>query len=426
MRSNNVIGYITEAFPGVMTFLEREIAGLIQNGQEVAVFALHKESPVHYAAELDLSLVDTHYCLNRNLLSFKMLQSHLRILLDLPKVYFQSILFLLRTYGTTWYSLSRAIYAFMKAGYFYADAKSLGVEHLHAHFAGRTVDVAIFLSQFLNVGFSFTGHSNDVTGNYPLLQNKINLASFVVAENERALEAIKSYIFSDTCSVSAHIVHPGVNTQYFRPNRESKSDVPTLIAVTRLVESKGLDDLVRACSVLRDKELQFQCNIVGAGPVYHQLESQILNNGLGEYITLHGALTSVDIVQLLSEAWIFVLPCVRILGGQGDHPGKFVSVVEDGIPSSIVEAMSVGLPVVTTDVGSLSEIVENSVNGVVISERDPDSLSESLLRLIDDSLLRDRLGRKGRETVVADYDTAVCTKVLGSLMSTAINKSRVV
>jgi glycosyltransferase involved in cell wall biosynthesis len=426
MRSNNVIGYVTEAFPGVMTFLEREISGLIQHGREVAVFALHKESAVHYAAELDQSLIDTHYCLNHNLLSFKMLKSHFRILLDLPTVYFQSILFLLRTYGTTWYSLSRAIYAFMKAGYFYADAKSLGVEHLHAHFAGRTVDVAIFLSQFLNVGFSFTGHSNDVTGNYPLLQKKINLASFVVAENERALEAIKSYIFSDTCSVSAHIVHPGVNTQYFRPNRESKSDVPTLIAVTRLVESKGLDDLVRACAVLRDKELHFHCNIVGAGPVYHQLESQILNNGLGEYMTLHGALTSVDIVKLLSEAWIFVLPCVRILGGQGDHPGKFVSVVEDGIPSSIVEAMSVGLSVVTTDVGSLPEIVENSVNGIVISERDPNSLSEALLRLIDDSSLRDSLGRKARETVVADFDTAVCTKVLDSLMSTAINNSRVV
>ena len=426
MRSNNVIGYITEGFPGVMTFLEREISGLIQHGWEVSVFALHKESPVHYASELDQSLVDTHYCLNRHLLSLKMLLSHLRILLNVPKVYCHSILFLLRTYGTSWYSLSRAIYAFMKAGYFYANAKSLGVKHLHAHFAGRTVDVAIFLSQFLDVGFSFTGHSNDVTGNYPLLQNKINLASFVIAENERALEAIKSYIFSDTCSVSAHIVHPGVNTQYFRPNRESKADVPTLIAVTRLVESKGLDDLVRACAVLRDKELQFHCNIIGDGPVYGQLESQIRNNGLGEYITLHGALTSVDIVKLLSEAWVFVLPCVRILGGQGDHPGKFVSVVEDGIPSSIVEAMSVGLPVVTTDVGSLPEIVEHSVNGIVISERDSDGLSEALLHLIDDSSLRHRLGRKARETIVADFNTAVCTSLLGSLMSTAINNRRVV
>jgi len=82
--------------------------------------------------------------------------------------------------------------------------------------------------------------------------------------------------------------------------------------------------------------------------------------------------------------------------------------------------------VVTTDVGSLPEIVENSVNGIVISERDPNSLSEALLRLIDDSSLRDRLGRKARETVVADFDTAVCTKVLDSLMSTAINNSRVI
>ena len=128
MRSNNVIGYITEGFPGVMTFLEREIAGLIQHGWRVSVFALHKESSVHYAAELDQSLVDTYYCLNRNLFSVKMLQSHLWILFHLPKVYLQSILFLLRTYGSSWYSLSRAIYSFMKAGYFYDDAKSLGVD----------------------------------------------------------------------------------------------------------------------------------------------------------------------------------------------------------------------------------------------------------------------------------------------------------
>ena len=172
--------------------------------------------------------------------------------------------------------------------------------------------------------------------------------------------------------------------------------------------------------------MQFHCNIIGDGPVYDQLESQILNGRLEEYITLHGALTSVDIVQLLAEAWIFVLPCVRILGGQGDHPGKFVSVVEDGIPSSIVEAMSVGLPVVTTDVGSLPEIVEHSVNGIVISERDPDGLSEVLLQLIDNSSIRHRLGRKARETIIADFNTVVCTSVLGSLISSVINNRRVV
>ena len=85
-----------------------------------------------------------------------MLQSHLWIFLNRPKAYCHSVLFLLRTYGTSWYSLSRAIYAFMKAGYFYASAKSLGVEHLHAHFAGRTVDVAIFLSKLLNTFLSRT------------------------------------------------------------------------------------------------------------------------------------------------------------------------------------------------------------------------------------------------------------------------------
>ena len=426
MRSNNVIGYITESFPGVMTFLEREIAGLIQHGWQVSVFALHQESPMHFAAELDHRLVPIHYCLNRNLFSVKMLQAHVQIFLHQPKVYSQSILFMLRTYGSSWYSLSRAIYAFMKAGYFYGDAKLLGVEHLHAHFAGRTVDVAIFLSKFLDVGFSFTGHSNDVTGNYPILQDKINLASFVVAENERALEAIQSYISSDTCSIDVHIVRPGVNTKYFRPNKEATSGIPTLISVTRLVASKGLDDLVRACSLLRDIELQFHCNIVGDGPVYHQLESQIRNYDLEEYITLHGALTSVDIVQLLAEAWIFVLPCVRILGGQGDHPGRFVSVVEDGIPSSIVEAMAVGLPVVTTDVGSLPEIVEHSVNGIVISERNPDGLSKALLQLIDEPSLRDKLGRQARQLIVSDFDTAVCANVLSSLMSKAINNRRLV
>ena len=426
MRSINVVGYITEGFPGVMTFLEREISGLIQHGWEVSVFALHEETSLPYASELDQSAVTTHYCLNRHLLSFNMLQSHLHILIKRPKVYIQSVIFLFRTYGTSWYSLSRAIYAFMKAGYFYTNAKSLGVDHLHAHFAGRTVDVAIFLSQFLNVGFSFTGHSNDVTGNYPLLQDKINLASFVVAENQRALQAIEAYILSDTSTVTAHIVHPGVNTNYFRPHSESKANVPTLIAVTRLVESKGLDDLVRACSVIRDTGLEFHCNIIGDGPVYDQLERQIVNNRLGKYITLHGALTSADIVPLLSEAWIFVLPCVRVVGGQGDHPGKFVSVVEDGIPSSIVEAMSVGLPVVTTAVGSLPEIVEHSVNGIIVSERDPDGLSGALLQLIDDSSLRNRLGSKARETIIADFDTVVCSSVLGSLMSTAINNRRVV
>ncbi len=407
-----------------MTFMEREISGLIHHGWEVSVLALHGPMHVNYAAELDQSKVDKYYCLNRHLFSIRMLLSHVSMLITIPGKYFNSLICLFRYYSSSWYLFSRAIYAFLKAGYFYEIARSVGVKHIHAHFAGRTVDVAIFLSKFLEIEFSFTGHSNDVTGTYPLLQEKIHLASFVIAENQNAYDAVVSLIPHDNIDRDVHIIRPGVNTSFFKPSVDMQSDIPTLISVTRLVESKGLNDLVNACCQLKERGLDFVCHIVGDGPLFNELEMQIKELNLDKYIFLKGELPSTEILQLLNNSWIFVLPCIRVNSGQGDHPKEFVSVVEDGIPSSLVEAMSVGLPVVTTNVGALHELINSPINGMVVEQRNSDELARVLINLINDSSLRNELGDNARKTVMKDFDTYVCSKKLGSLILNTINKNK--
>ena len=98
--------------------------------------------------------------------------------------------------------------------------------------------------------------------------------------------------------------------------------------------------------------------------------------------------------------------------------------MEDGIPSSLVEAMSVGLPVVTTNVGALGELVNSPINGMIVEQNNSNELTNILMKLINDSSLRNEIGNKARRTVVDKFDMYVCSKELGSLISNAIKNNK--
>lgn len=423
--SSGVIAYVAESYPGVMTFLEREIAALVRQGWDVTVCSLRGPAEIRYAAEAARYPVRVEYCLNRHLFTARMARVHLGLLRNRPRAYFSALRFALQFARDSWYSFSRVTYAFLKSGYFCEVARARGVQHLHAHFAGRTTEVAMFMAQFLDISFSFTGHSNDVTGDYPLLREKIERADFVAAENQRAAQAISARL-QTAFSKNVHVIRPGVDPDYFDPGVCSRTALPMLVSVTRLVESKGLSDLVEACGILHSRRLRFRCAIVGDGPVRDQLRSLIDHKQLAEYVTLEGELDSSEIIKMLCRAWVFVLPCVRVFNGQGDHPARFVSTVEDGIPSSLVEAMSMGLPVVTTDVGAILELVEDGITGLVVREHDPDALAAALARLMDNSPLRERMGKASRGRVISEFDSMACARRLGELMHMAISQRQTV
>jgi glycosyltransferase involved in cell wall biosynthesis len=114
---------------------------------------------------------------------------------------------------------------------------------------------------------------------------------------------------------------------------------------------------------------------------------------LEDTVTLHGALPHEQVIGHYKQATLFVLPCIKSKDGD-----------MDGIPNVLAEAMAMRVPVVSTDISGVPELIEDQVNGLLIPSGDDDALAAAVARLFDDPALRKRLGRGGRQSIVDNFD----------------------
>ena len=189
------------------------------------------------------------------------------------------------------------------------------------------------------------------------------------------------------------LVYHGLDAGRYRRREVSAAPKPVILSVGQLRERKGYPYLIEACRILREQGFDFECRIVGEGPLYEELDNQIQDLGLENHVLLYGALPEEEVINQYEQATIFTLPA--ILGKDGDR---------DGIPNVILEAMAMEIPVVSTDHSGIPEVVEDHVNGLLVPPGDPDTLAQALSRLLRSPDLRKRMGQKGRQTVLAKFD----------------------
>lgn len=177
-----------------------------------------------------------------------------------------------------------------------------------------------------------------------------------------------------------------------------------LLTVGRLVEKKGIEYSIRAVAQLLEKRPELRYNIVGDGPLRPALEELIKQLGLGDRVTLRGALDSNRVRQLMDEAHIFVLASVTASDGDQEGQGLVLQ-----------EAQASGMPVVATDHNGFSESIVPGESGFLVPERDSKSLAEQLDYLIEHAESWPLMGRKGREHVEAHYDARKLSRRLASI-----------
>ncbi|MEO1183071.1 MAG: glycosyltransferase, partial [Cyanobacteria bacterium J06636_28] len=171
-----------------------------------------------------------------------------------------------------------------------------------------------------------------------------------------------------------------------------KTEVPLLLSVGRFCEKKGFFYLLKACHLVKQVGIPFRCVIVGYGPLEDSIRQQINTLGLTEHITLVGKLTQDQLIDYYRQTDLFVLPC--LVTDDGDR---------DGIPNVLLEAMSMEIPVISTDISGISELVESNYNGVLVPEKDELSLAQALEALIRQPERRETLGKAGRLTVLDKF-----------------------
>jgi len=273
------------------------------------------------------------------------------------------------------------------------------VRHIHAHFAHGATTVAWVASMVTGLPFSFTGHAKDIytpaLNPGGLLPRKLRAARFAVTCTDTNVAHLR--MLEPTANV--HRVYHGLNAELARlldAEPPARRDDATLriLSVGRLVPKKGFDVLVEACALLRRDGVDVVATIVGEpGEHAETIRRLVAERGLSDVVDLPGPMTQQQLRSEYERASAFCLPC-RVLSS-GDR---------DGIPNVLVEAMACCLPVVTTWVSGIPELVEDGANGLLVAPDDPDAVAAALRRLHDESELGRRLGVAGRETVEQRFD----------------------
>lgn len=302
------------------------------------------------------------------------------------------------------------------AAYLAEQLERAGTAHLHAHYATEPTSVAQAVHLLTGIRYSFTAHAYDIyLSPKAELTYKMGMAHFIVtctAYNQRYLVDLVKQNLAERI----HCVHHGLNLGAFPSNTSNSSMLlrpPLLLAVGRLVEKKGLSYLLRACRILQDQGYTFTCRIVGEGPLRQTLEREIRELALSERVELWGAETHERVIEMYQRATIATLPC--IISQNGDR---------DGIPNVLVEAMCMGVPVVSTPVSGIPELITSGINGVLVPPNNSSALATALASLLDDPLLCCRLAAAGRQTVLEQFDMAHNTKQLIQLLHLDIGVER--
>jgi len=297
-----------------------------------------------------------------------------------------------RKYGPSVKAEQRA----RNALYFANDFKRRGVDHVHVHFANRAAHTAMFLKEISGIPFSVTAHGQDFMkdlGNDDLLREICAAAEFVAAETDYSRDLLRQ-----RCPDSRiHRVYNGMDlTRFPAPNEEaavpSRTDIAPspvrIISIGRLVAFKGFEYLIDACADLARQGLEFNCEIIGDGPLRGELEAKIRKLNLLNRVHLLGSLSQGAVLEKLRAADIFALASVT------DPQGA-----SDVFPTVIIEAMAAARPVVSTRLAGIPESVVDGETGLLVSPEDTMALAEALSRLIEDPKLRLHYGRAGRARI---------------------------
>lgn len=273
--------------------------------------------------------------------------------------------------------------------------QAMGVDHIHAHFATAATAAAAFLSRLTGIPYSFTAHAKDIfhdSVDRRTLAERIEGAKFVITVsdfNKRYLEELLRTEKRQGCILR---LYNGIDLSLFRFG-EIDAEPQRIVAVGRLVQKKGFAYLIEALRLLKEKGKRVRCDIIGEGEDRENLERMIAESSLAPLVSLPGAKTQTEVIRMMQRAQALVLPC--IVGDDGNR---------DGLPTTLLEAMALGVPVVSTRVTGIPEIISDGVDGLLVEQKDAAALARAIESLLNAAPLREKLRQAALAKIRENFD----------------------
>jgi glycosyltransferase involved in cell wall biosynthesis len=395
------LGYIVSTWPRLsQTFVLTEVLELERRGVPLRIFSIKEpgNEPVHGELRL-VRAKATYLALGSN--RKRVLRGNLAALSRHPIRYVRTLWRAL-VLNPRWSFLQ----SFLQAGYVADLLSRESITHLHAHFATAPTSVAMFAHHLTGIPYTFTAHAKDIYFDVKpkLLRAKMKHARAVVTISDYNRKHL-TRLTPPMQAGKVHCVYNGMDLRRYATGDaiREKPPVPTILTVARLIEKKGIGQLIRACQILRERGRSFCLEIIGKGTLRPSLKAQVDSVNMQNMVRFRGALPQETVREAYAQAAIFALPCV--ISDDGDR---------DGIPTVLLEAMACGLPVVSTHVSGIPELVESGRDGILVPAGNTEMLAEALDRLLVNGDLRETLGAAACEKVVKRFSVErSVTELLG-------------
>jgi colanic acid/amylovoran biosynthesis glycosyltransferase len=385
------IGYLLSRYPAVShTFFFQEIVGLRALGMDIQAASINRadraleKMPAAEAAESR----DTYYIKGTPL--GQIVATLVKVALTKPGVVWRGLRF---AFGLQRFDLFRTGYAM----FYLAEAllvgdwmRRKGIDHLHVHFCGPVATVGMLAGAAWQVPFSMTAHGPDEFFDQQdgFLPKKVETASFVICISDFARSQMMRILVPEQWG-KLRVVRLGVRAELAEgaAKRENASGELEVLCVGRLIPAKGQHVLLEAFARLRAEGLPLKLRYVGDGADRKSLEEFAKTAGLGASVIFEGALNHDRALGFVARADMFVLPSFA-----------------EGIPVALMEAMALGVPVISTFVAGIPELIRHERDGILVPAGSVDALADAMAMLAKDAALRERFAGSAREQVLTRYN----------------------
>jgi colanic acid/amylovoran biosynthesis glycosyltransferase len=279
----------------------------------------------------------------------------------------------------------------------------LGVEHVHTHFATDSAVTAMLLRGLGGPSYSITAHAKDIyrsTVDPALLSLLFARSEFVVTVCDANVRHLES-LLEPHSAAKVRRLYNGIDIEAFATANGAERDADHVLTVGRLVPKKGFDVFVEAIARLHAQGRTLRATIVGTGEDEPRIAALVAERGLSDVVTLAGSLPADEVRAVLGRATVFCLPCV--IGPDGNR---------DALPTVLLEALAAGVPIVSTPVTGIPEILDHGRCGALVPENDAEATARAIAALLDAPERRERLATAGRAHAAQCFDLARQSRVL--------------
>ena len=398
----------------LITFILNEIIELKKMGHDVYILPVRDDFWVTHSIIRPIltqnGLLDKTFRRVRNYRNRKQKLVHLTytVLYDFirrPVVTLKALFYMLHVYP----KLGNGTEAYLDIRPFFHNQ----IDVLHAPFStSQILDKLYLFAKSLNVPYTLSFRAHDMYEGNVLEELKKRM--HIIREASQLItiaEYNKNYL-QDNLNLHKNIelIHGAVNIDFFTGNTTKRSP-NSIIAVCRLAEQKGLLYLLEACHILQKRGVDYDCTIIGEGDQKKECEMFVDRLKIPN-IRFINFLIQPEIIKYLESAAVFVMPCVIAADGKRDI-----------LANALKEAMAMKVPVITSNICGIEELVEDGINGILVPPGNPEAVADAILKLFSNPDLGKTMGEEGRRKIEKDFNIKTEVTKFESIFKKILNNN---